>query len=318
MNSKWHICPITYAPIAPDEKYSSKGLRKLSPVLNNLQDLPYTAEQQIIEARKRSDKMSIQGVQPKLSAILNIKKQSFELCDRGGTYILKPQNKGYDELPENEDLTMHLAASVIEVPLHGLLYCADGSFTYFIKRFDRFAHGNKIPLEDFAQLSGSNRDTKYDFSMERIIPIIEKYCTFPAIEKSKLFTRVVFNFLVGNEDMHLKNYSLITRKDIIELAPAYDFINTTIAIGINKVKEEIALSLNGKKNNLTSKDFVDYFGMQKLNLKPEVIHQILIKFKEAIPQWQKLINISFLSEASKKEYMIVLDDRIKTLKLDKI
>lgn len=218
MNEITHICPITYNVIGSQEKYSSEGLRKLSSRLKNLNDFPYTTEQQILETRKRAGKMSIQGVQPKLSAILDTKKQIFELCDIGGTYILKPQNKDYPELPENEALTMHMAADMIEVPLHGLVYCADGKFTYFIKRFDRTAYGNKIPLEDFTQLSGFNRETKYDFSMEKIVSIIEKHCTFPVIEKTKLFTRVIFNYLVGNEDMHLKNYSLISRNNIIELA----------------------------------------------------------------------------------------------------
>ncbi len=315
MSNKIHICPITYEPIDSNEKYSIKGLRKLSPLLKNLIDLPYTSEQQIIEARKHAGKMSIQGVQPKLSAKLNTKNQSFELCDNGGTYILKPQNKDYKQLPENEDLTMHLASYIIEVPLHGLLYCSDGKFTYFVKRFDRVAYGNKVPLEDFAQLSGSNRDTKYEFSMERIIPIIEKYCTFPVIEKAKLFKRVLFNYLIGNEDMHLKNYSLITREDLIELAPAYDFINTTIAIGINHVKEEIALPINGKKNNLTRTDIIEYYGKERLEVNTEIITQILDEFKKIMPTWLELINHSFLSEQYKMDYIAVIEARSKILQI---
>lgn len=315
MSHNKNICPITYKIINLNDKYSISGLKKLSPKLKNLKDLPYSSEQQIIEARRRADKMSIQGVQPKLSAKLNVKNESFELCDSGGTYILKPQNKDYNELPENEDLTMHLAATLIEVPLHGLLRCVDGKFTYFIKRFDRTARNNKVPLEDFAQLSGFTRDTKYSSSMERIIPIIEKYCTFPALEKSKLFTRIVFNYLVGNEDMHLKNYSLITRNDIVELAPAYDFINTTIAIGINQTKEQIALPLNGKKNNLTRNDIVEYYGVQKLGLKKDVIDQTLVTFNKLLPIWRDIIEISFLSTNSKKEYLMVLDDRLAILQI---
>lgn len=310
-----HICPITYDVIEPSEKYSSAGLKKLSPRLKSLQDLPYTSEQQIFEAQKRADKMSIQGVQPKLSAVLSTKTQAFELCDYDGTYILKPQHTDYPELPENEALTMHMAAGIIEVPLHGLLYCADGKFTYFIKRFDRVARGNKIPLEDFAQLTGLGRDTKYDFSMEKMIAIIEKYCTFPAIEKTKFFTRVIFNYLVGNEDMHLKNYSLISRNDIVELAPAYDFINTTIAIGINQTKEQMALPLNGKKNNLNKKDILEYYGVQKLGLRSEVISQILTIFSQSIPKWRRLIEISFLSNQSKEDYNKILDLRSKALNL---
>ena len=311
MKERNHICPITYTPIPANEKYSIKGLKLLSPKLQNLKDLPYTAEQQLREASLHADKMSIQGVQPKLSAKLELKNQSFVICDVGGLYILKPPNKMYAELPENEDLSMRLAEGLIEIPLHGLLYCIDGSLTYFIKRFDRVVHGNRIPVEDFGQLAGLNRDTKYEYSMEKLITITEKYCTFPAIEKSKLFTRVVFNYLIGNEDMHLKNYSLITRGKIIELTPAYDFINTTIAIG--NAKEQIALPLNGKKNNLTRTDIVEYYGTQKLGLNSVIITKILKSFSDAIPRWRNLIEISFLSETAKKNYHLVLDKQIKIL-----
>ncbi len=313
MSNKQHICPITYEFIDSDQMYSVKGLKQLSPSLKSLSELPYTSEQQILEARRRADKLSIQGVQPKLSARLNVTKSSFELCDLGGTYILKPQNSQYIQLPENEDLTMHLAAYITDVPLHGLLYCADGKFTYFIKRFDRVARGNKIPLEDFAQLSGFHRDTKYDFSMERIIPIIDKYCTFPVIEKITLFKRVLFNYLIGNEDMHLKNYSLITKNDVIQLAPAYDFINTTIAIGINQAKEEIALPLNGKKNNLSRKDLVEYFGRERLAINADVVQQILNDFHALVPTWLTLIDRSFLYDSCKKDYKLILQNRLKIL-----
>lgn len=314
-NTTQRICPITYEPLEKEEKYSKKGLKLLSPKLKILNDLPFSAEQQRKEAQHRADKMSIQGVQPKLSAILDTKKQGFEICDQGGNYILKPPNEFYVELPENEDLSMHLAATLdtIEVPLHGLIYSIDGSFTYFIKRFDRLPKDKKLAVEDFSQLAGMTRDTKYNFSMERLIPIIEKHCTFPAIEKTKLFTRVIFNYLIGNEDMHLKNFSLISREDKIELAPAYDFINTTIALG--NAKEEVALPLHGKKNNLNQQDIIKYYGMEKLGLNIILIDEILKTFKAVIPKWEKLIQISFLSEKGKEDYVRVLYDRIKILGL---
>lgn len=307
------ICPITYETLIPGERYSKKGLSLLSPKLQTLNDLPYTAEQQRIESRQRADKISIQGVQPKVSAKLDIKPQGFVLCNVGGNYILKPPSELYPELPENEDLTMRLAEKIIEVPMHGLIYSIDGSLTYFIKRFDRVAYKNKLAVEDFSQLAGMDRETKYNFSMEKIIPLLDKYCTFPAIEKSKLFTRVIFNFLIGNEDMHLKNFSLLSRDGKIELAPAYDFVNTTLAMG--KAKEEIALTLNGKKSNLKRVDFIDYYGLQKLQISQAVINSILDHIVEERSRWEQLIRVSFLSEESKDAYLQMLDKRFALLQI---
>ena len=192
------------------------------------------------------------------------------------------------------DLSMRLAEGIIEVPLHGLVHSVDGTLTYFIKRFDRLPRGKKLALEDFSQLAGMTRDTKYNFSMEKIISIIDKYCTFPAIEKIKLFKITLFNYLIGNEDMHLKNFSLISRNDKVELSPAYDYINTTIAMG--NAKEEIALPLNGKKNNLTRKDIVDYYGIERIGLRRTIINEALNDFNAIIQKWKKLIDVSFLSE----------------------
>jgi serine/threonine-protein kinase HipA len=200
-------CPITYED-CQGGRYSLGGLKKLSPRLRSLKDFPFSAEEQVREAIFRAAKMSIQGVQPKLSVRLNVKEEIFEIVDKGGHYILKPQTVHYKEVPENEDVTMRLAKQIgIDVPLHGLLYSKDGSMTYFIRRFDRAGRNKKIPVEDFAQLSGKNRETKYDSSMEQVTSLIEKFCTFPALEKLKLFNLTLFNYLIGNEDMHLKlNY----------------------------------------------------------------------------------------------------------------
>jgi serine/threonine-protein kinase HipA len=145
-------CPITYDPMADTQVYSEKGLKLIHRGLNSLAPLAYSAEQQRQEAINRAGKMSIQGLQPKLSAVLRVSEGRFEIVDRGGRYILKPQSVDYPELPENEDLTMRMANSArIEVPLHALLRSSDGSLTYFIQRFDREGR-TRVPLEDFAQL----------------------------------------------------------------------------------------------------------------------------------------------------------------------
>lgn len=302
-----NICPITYQPCG-DKKYSDKGLKLLSRNLTQLKDLPLTQEEQLREAAIRADKRSIQGVQPKLSAKLNIKDEVFDVVDRGGEYILKPQNNFYPEMPENESLTMKMAELIgIEVPLSGMIYSSDGKFTYFIKRFDRYGRNKKLSVEDFAQLAGKSRETKYDYSMEKLVTLIDTFCTFPAIEKVKLFRLTIFNFLVGNEDMHLKNFSLITRDNKVELSPAYDLLNTTIVVP--RTQEEIALPIAGKKRNLNAKILVDYFAKERMRLNDTIISQVLNKINSEWDNWKKLITISFLSNEMKEKYLELMEKR---------
>jgi serine/threonine-protein kinase HipA len=191
-------CPITYKPCGPD-KYSPEGLKALSPRLRRLADFPYGKEEQLELALDYADKLSFSGVQPKLSAHLKPTQESFEIVSRGGTFLLKPPHPLYPELPENEDLTMKLASIAgIDVPLHGMIYAIDKSLVYFIKRFDRGARLKKIAVEDFAQLAGLSREAKYESSMEKAASLIDQFCTFPLVEKKKLFSLMLFNFLVGN------------------------------------------------------------------------------------------------------------------------
>jgi serine/threonine-protein kinase HipA len=295
--------------------YSEKGLRLLSPALKELALLDYTADELRIEAMERASKMSIQGVQPKLSAVLNIRDGRFEIVDKNGRYILKPQHHIFPELPQNEDLTMRMAESIgINVPLHGLVYSKDQTLTYFIKRFDRKGQKDKVPVEDFAQLAGMSRDTKYNYSMEKLVKLIDDYCTFPAIEKSRLFKLVLFNWLVGNEDMHLKNYSVISRNGKVELSPAYDLLNSTIVLRGDV--EEIALPIKGKKSNLTPNVIIQYFGKEHCSLTDKVIERTLETIRSAIPSWYYLIDTSFLSSEMKEKYRTLLQKRVSILDLE--
>lgn len=308
-------CPITYAE-TQEGRYSTSGLRLLSRNLTRLNPLPFTAGEQRHEAARRAGKMSIQGVQPKLSARLQVKEGRFEVVDTGGRYILKPPSGDYPELPENEDLTMRLAALAgIEVPLHGMVYAKDDSLTYFIKRFDRTGRGGKVAVEDFAQLQGRTRDTKYDSSMENVAATIEQYCTFPAVEKVKLFRLTLFSFLTGNEDMHLKNFSLIRREGKVELSPSYDLLNTTIAIG--NAREELAIPLNGKKRNLQRSDLVEYFGEQRLGLTRRVIDSVLDDMRVCASECIRLVSNCFLSASMKSAYRDLVATRAGRLGCDK-
>jgi len=281
--------------------------------LRALDRLELTAAQQRLEAIQRVGKMSVQGLQPKLSAVLRVRKGRFEIVDCGGRFILKPPSLDFAQLPENEDVTMRMARAVgIEVPTHGLLRAIDDSLTYFIRRFDRQGRG-RLPVEDFAQLSGADRDTKYDSSMEKVAAVVDAFCTFPAIERVKLFERTLFSFLIGNEDMHLKNFSLITREGKTEMSPAYDLLNTTIAIP--KPREQMALPLNGKKTNLTRKDLMDYYGKQRLQINDRVLSGVLTRFQVGLAEWLKLLDQSFLSNDMRQRFYILLSERKQRLGL---
>ncbi|MBM4250538.1 MAG: HipA domain-containing protein [Deltaproteobacteria bacterium] len=303
-------CPITYAECGSN-KFSAEGLKKISAKLSNLKDLPLDTNGLRQEAMLRATRLSIQGVQPKLSAKLNIRTESFEIVDAKGKFILKPQ-ADYPELPENEDLTMHLAEVVgFDVPVHGLIYAHDQSMVYFIERFDRLGH-NKIATEDFAQLAGANRETKYAYSMERLVGLIEKFCTFPVVEKSELFKRTIFSYLIGNEDMHLKNFSLITRDDIVRLSPVYDFVNSSIVL---RDPEELALPLNGKKRGITRKLLLEYYGLGRLGLGQKVIDDHMQRFSRALPVFYDWIEKSFLSAAYREKYKALVNARATMLQI---
>ena len=305
-------CPITYE-LCGNNKYSEKGLRMIAPKLTHLNDLPYTAAELRQEAANRAKKLSIQGVQPKLSATISVVEQEFKIVDQFGTYIIKPQNDLFPELPQNEDVTMRMAKVFgLDVPFHGMLYAKDGSLSYFIKRFDRYGKGKKLATEDFAQLTGNTRDTKYRFTMEKLVPVIDEFCSFPAIEKADFFKRILFCYVTGNEDMHLKNFSLITKNEKTTLTPVYDFLNSSIAI--KNPEEEIALTLKGKKSNLKASDFIDYYAKERLQLNEKTVNTILEQMLNTIPKWKELLEISFLSDEMKEKYLGLLGVKTQMFK----
>ena len=309
-------CPINLEPLPAGRSYSEAGLRSIHSKLKHLEPLEYSYAAQLAEVRQRSDKMSIQGVQPKLSAVLKLKDSSFALVDRGGRFILKPNPLAYEEVPANEALTMRMAAEVgIEVPAHGLLRAEDDSCVYFVKRYDRLGRTGKVHVEDFAQLSGATRITKYDSSLERVVQLVEQFCTFPAIEKPKLAKRLLFCFLTGNEDMHLKNFSIWMQDAVVSLTPAYDLLNSTLVL--ENAKEESALPLQGKKRKLTKELWLDYFCKERLKLNEGQIDKIIKDLQKAMPAFNRLIKQSLLSEDRQAGYRTILHARAKKLGLNK-
>lgn len=209
----------------------------------DLKQLEELAKQTIIKSK------TVTGVQPKLS--LNIEKHRNEpsrltLVGIHGAYIFKPPTAQFKELPENEDLTMHLAELVkINTAVHCLVRLKSGELAYITKRFDRDKSG-KIAVEDFCQLSENLTEHKYRGSIEKIGKLSLLYTTNKGFEAQRLFEVILFCYLTGNADMHLKNFSLMENLlGEYAFSPAYDLLNT--AIVMPEDKEESALTINGKR-----------------------------------------------------------------------
>jgi len=306
-------CPITYEQCASG-LYSQKGLDQIRPGLELLHPLPFTAGELRNQAQLQAVKVGIAGSQPKLSVSFRMEQQCFLPDDLYPDYILKPQHHIFPFLPENEDLTMRLAALAgIEVPFHGLVYAADQSLAYIVHRFDRDETGAGMAVEDFAQLAGLNRRTKRNAGMENLVEIIDRYCSFPEKEKIKLFRLVIFNYLCGNQDMHMKNYSILCKDGITCLSPAYDLVNSTILL--TRDADEIGLSLQGVRKGLTRDLLVDYFGGRICMLSSHEIQAILQVFSQIKQTWFSMIAAGFLPLEYKALYSYLVEQRFQKLKL---
>lgn len=256
---------------------------------------------------------TITGVQPKLSIDLKKEKNGerrFTIVGLWGGYILKPQTKQYANLPENEDLTMHLAelAKIKTVP-HSLIRFKDGSLAYITKRIDRNKKGGKVPMEDMCQLTEKLTEQKYKGSYEQIAKKIVEYSAYPVLDLINYVEVLLFCYLTGNADMHLKNFSLYKGTGEFTLAPAYDLLSTQLVIPEDK--EELALTLNGKKRKLKKADF-DHL-LKSFKVDDKAIENVYEKFRKVIPQWYDFIDLSFLPEAMKDEYKQLIMSRSSIL-----
>ncbi len=277
----------------------------------DLKGLEELAKQFVIQSK------AITGVQPKLS--LDIEKHKnkpsrLTVVGFHGDFILKPPSAYFKELPENEDITMHLAKLVkIRTAEHGLIRLKSGDLAYIIKRFDR-NKGNKIAVEDFCQLSENLTEYKYRGSIEKIGKLIYTFTKNQGYEAQRLFELVLFSYLTGNADMHLKNFSLIENSfEEFELSPAYDLLNTAIVMPDDK--EESALNINGKKRKLNLNDFKVLATSLKINDKS--LTAIYRRFEGVYPHWISWIENSFLSDDMKVSYIRLLNERFMKLNLTK-
>lgn len=214
-------------------------------------------EQISAEAQKLAGKLSISGVQPKLS--VRLEGDKLLPVARNGQFILKPQTQEFAQLPQNEYLCMQMGNRFgLNTAMSLLLELADGSPAYLVKRFDRFKKGNrmeKLACEDTHQILGG--PDKYAGSHTQIAKVIRDYCNFVPLELQRFYEMTIFNFAIGNGDAHRKNFSLLTnQKGVIALSPAYDLVSSRLVIP--EEAEEMALTLNGKRNRLKRSDFLAF------------------------------------------------------------
>lgn len=262
---------------------------------------------QVIQAQT-----SLTGVQPKLSLNLHKHKGCNRLTIVGlwGDFIFKPQTDDYPELPENEDLTMHMAAAArIKVVPHSLIRLGDGSLGYITRRIDRTNKGEKIDMEDMCQLTLHPTEYKYKSSYEQIAKTIAAFSSTPKLDIVNFMQVLLFSFVTGNNDMHLKNFSLYRPKRHYQLTPAYDMLNVVIANP--KDKEELALTLNGKKSHIKLKDFLK--ASATIGIEEHITMQLIANMKKALPMWTELINNSFMSKDMKTAYLALINQRIEAL-----
>jgi serine/threonine-protein kinase HipA len=286
--------------------------------------LPFPPPQQseevaamFIENRKR---ISISGVQEKLSLVLDGKQLRLTHPGEQGTYILKPiprDLKQVDQVPANEHLTMQIARLVfgLKTAENALITFQDGSPAYITKRFDVTKDGRKLSIEDFATLSGKTKDTagpnfKYDGSYEEAGALIRRYVPAWRIDMEKFFSLVAFNYLFSNGDAHLKNFSLMESSlgDHV-LSPAYDLITTRLHVNDSDFALTNGLFADGYqsksfiKHGHPSKDDFTEFG-RRLGLLERRIVKLLAPYLVRQPSVETMIQQSSLTEPNKRGYLL--------------
>ena len=262
-------------------------------------------------AAKMAGKMSISGVQEKVSLTLSKDKRSLDVTASGGTYILKPEPHRFSSVPQIEHLTMRLASlTSIEVPPFGLMKLSDGALAYVIKRFDRPEDGTKLQVEDFCQLSERRIRDKYQGSAELCVRLLRKHASEPLIEIRKLYNLLLFGWWVGNSDLHLKNISLLTTRDgIRRLSPAYDLVSTRLVLPED---DKLALPIGGRDTTFTRRKWLDVAEYCEIPEKAAV--RLLSDQIDAFAAAKSLIAGSFISDEAKVRFEQILDENTNVLK----
>jgi len=306
-------CLFCYKELAPGEVDFHKECAKKFFGTTVVPSLDYSMDElDELAGKIIQSQTTLTGVQPKLSLHLDKHRNSQKLTIVGlwGDYIFKPQTERFEQLPENEDLTMHLAEFArIKVVPHSLIRMKDGSMGYITKRIDRINGGGKVAMEDMCQLTERLTEHKYKSSYEQIAKAIRRFSSNPQIDVTNFLEVVFFSWLTGNNDMHLKNFSLYTPVDDVRLTPAYDLLNVSIANPDDK--EELALTLNAKKRRIGAPDFEKAF--EACGLPAKIFSNLCKKYVALIPDFNRIIDSSFLSDGNKDLYKSLVASRLNCL-----
>jgi serine/threonine-protein kinase HipA len=264
-----------------------------------------------------AQRIIVTGVQPKLSLGFTQENAQNRLTIVGalnGRYILKPPFHMYPQMPEIEALSMLLAQAcgIATVPFL-LIPLKDGALAYLTKRIDRTGYNDKYPMEDACQFTERLTEHKYRGSYEQIARGVITYTYNPLLDAVKFYEQVIVSFLIGNNDMHLKNFSLIAKDSKhYSLAPAYDMI--AVKLLIPEDQEELALNLNGKKRKIRRLDFNE--AMAKAQIPVKAIENLWNRIEKGMQQWNELIACSFLSEENKSTLLTLIENRARQLDLN--
>ncbi len=318
MNKK---CLYCYGELSEDDQFDYHPKcsfaffgSKVPPTLNySLSEMNELAKKVV------SSHIAVPGVQPKLSLSLidetlnriNLKRLTV-VGALGGNYIFKPPSTTYPEMPENEHVTMKIAEAYgIQTVPSSLIRLGSGELAYITKRIDRTSDGHKIHMLDMFQITEAV--DKYKSTMERVGKALGQYSADTLLDKLRYFELVVFCYLTGNNDMHLKNFSMIKKDEKWVLSPAYDLLNVNLANPSDH--EELALNMEGKKRKFTRHHF-ERFGAN-LGLNNKQILAVFDRFLKKQPKAKSLIEESFLSQEAKGTYSKIMEQKYKQLTSDK-
>jgi serine/threonine-protein kinase HipA len=252
---------------------------------------------------------SLSGVQRKVSVGLTADRATLRVAMEKGHFILKPQAQVFPNLPENEHVTMCLAAAAgLHVPPNGLVKLHDGSLAYLTRRFDRTAEGGKLLQEDFCQLGELAPKQKYEGSAELCARLVRRYASEPLVAALALFRQTVFAWWTGNGDMHLKNLSLLRGADgLHRLSPAYDLLCTDLVVE----NDQLALPVSGNRRGVTPRQwlaFASYCG-----LTPKATARALGQVHAALAPALDLVARCYLPDEVKTRYARLLEARARTV-----